>query len=213
MVLFDEERKVIGTQKMNKRNALRVAQGKKPVDFGGVTRYCWRKNKNGVPLFVQIEQDADDLPDDFQLFPQTPENMLNVVQMVADGKTLRNIQKIPGMPPVSVVLRWCSQDEKFKEAIAEARKSRAEVYHDAIENVAFNAKEGNAKSSKVKIDALKFLAGVNDRERFGQQVKASIDVSAPVNIIFHTGIERDKPIEAEAVTHEVKALDDKPKED
>lgn len=214
MVLFDEDRKVIGTQKMSKANQLRVAQGKKPVDFSGITRHTWKKNKNGVPLFVQSEMDATDLPDDFELYPQTEEMMLCVVQLVADGKTLKTIGQTPGLPPVSVVMRWANKSDEFKTMLAEARKSRAEVYHDAIEYVAFNAKEHNAKSSKVKIDALKFLASVNDRDRFGQQAKVAVDVNTPINIIFHTGIEREKPIEAEAVTQEPVKLDDiKPSKD
>lgn len=195
MVFLDKDRHVVGTQKMNKRNALRLAQGKKPIDFSGITKYLWRNNKNGVPLFVQADVYPDDYPDDYELFPQTEEMMMAVIQLVADGKTLRTIGQIPGMPPVSMVMRWCGRNEDFKDALAEARKSRAEVYHDAIENVAFNTKETNAKSSKVKIDALKFLAGVNDRDRFGQ-AKAVEGGGMSVSFIVNTGI-ADQPIAVE----------------
>lgn len=205
---FIQDGKSVGFQKMNKKNELRIRQGKKPIDFAGISRYCWKNNANGIPLFVQIDMDAIKLPDDFQLFPQTEEMMLTVVQMVADGKTLRNIGQIPGMPPLSVIMRWSNKTEGFKDALAEARKSRAEGYHDAIEHVAFNTKEANARSSKVKIDALKFLASVNDRDRFGV-AKGSEGGGVSVSFIVNTGI-TDQPIQVESKTIDTHGSEEAP---
>lgn len=174
-------------------NTQRKAEGKAVKRQSEISRYIWKTNKNGVPLLVLAGTNAENLPDDYQLFKYNKELALNICQQIAEGKTLKVIGKTMGYPPTSVILHWYFKDEEFREAMDNARKMRAEVYHDELVNVVETVKEKNTKSAKVKIDAFKFLMEVNDKERFGTAPKMPA-LENTFTFVFDTGINREQEV-------------------
>lgn len=156
-------------------------------------RYVWKNNKNGVPLLVGKHDNARDLPDDYQLFKYNNELALNICQLIAEGMTLKRIGQMKDFPPSSVILHWYFKDEQFREAIDNARKMRAEVFHDELVNIAETVREEDTKSAKVKIDAFKYLMEVNDKERFGTVPKMP-STENTFTFVFDTGINREKEV-------------------
>lgn len=186
------EEDVVESQEIreNKREILR----RKRVDA-----YVWKKNKNGTPILVERGVDARDLPDDYECFSRDALTYQIIADAITGGSNFTEISRKPGMPPLRTIYNWLERDPKFKAMIDLAKKQRADRFHDEVQHVAKNVKEKNSKSSKVKIDAYKYLMEVGDREQYGSQTKVVGDPNAPVQFIVNTGIKR-KTIDAEGGT-------------
>lgn len=137
-----------------------------------------------------------------------------IVRRIVEGETLKEICSDDDMPPLYVVSRWRVEIPGFKARIQEARAMRAENYHDEIVKVKDRVDEKTAKSAKVKLDALKHLAAVDDPDTYGSKTKITGDPNAPVSFIFNTGINRTDPEnktlppQEAAIPAEGKTLDD-----
>lgn len=155
------------------------------------------KNKNGVPTAV-FESFV------VQIKP-TPTLKAIIVERYATGMSLEKAatDETLGLPGYNQVRRWLYHDypaqkhvaEKFREEVKQARIAgkviRAEEAHDKVLALADDCDEGNAQSYKVKIDALKWSAKVNDQDNYGDRTKLVGDPNAPVAFIIETGIRRD----------------------
>lgn len=182
---------VVAVQKQSKTNERLIAEGKKPLARRAAIHYKWKKNKNGIPILVPNtfpQKEVDKLPDDYVYFRNDEELLLNICLLISNGYSLSRVGEVEGMPPRSVVFNWYYKDPIFRGMVDEARKIRAEFYHDQVHDIAEKVKERNAKSSKVKLEAYKHLMAVNDRERFGQQTKVVGDPSKPISFVIDTGI-------------------------
>jgi len=118
-----------------------------------------------------------------------------ICQKIAEGFTLQKLCSLDGFPPAGTLARWRAEQEDFDAALKQARKMRAELYHDMIEDDVsqdHDADKDEIASRKLKMDRLKWLAAVNDPETFGNKTKISGDTSAPLQIIVSTGINREK---------------------
>lgn len=124
------------------------------------------------------------------IFPYVEEIAMEIVRRVAEGDTLKKICSTAGIPPYYIVAKWQIDVPGFKAMLAEARKIRAEMFHDEIVDVKDDVEEDTSKSAKVKLDALKHLAAVNDPDTFGSKTKITGDPNAPLNFVFNTGIAR-----------------------
>ncbi len=150
------------------------------------------KNKNGKTIYVPKDTDlflVHEYPDDYNYLEANPELQEALIESVTEGSTVTKAAKDLGMP-ISVVLWFSRCNEDFHDALIEARKFRAEVYHDRLALIADEVDETTSKSSKVKADVFKHLMEVGDRDRFGTQKKIIGDPNAPVSFIVDTGIRR-----------------------
>ena len=124
-------------------------------------------------------------------------------------KTLSQICKLPGMPPVSVISYWRTKNPEFAKRMRESKKMLAETkYHDAIVDsteIKYDDKgemipldPRNVPVDKLQFDRLKWLARVNDPEVYGEKMQLSGNKDAPLQIVIDTGIRReeDKSLEA-----------------
>lgn len=201
-----ETGEVKNIQEDSLKNKERIKQGRKPRYFHW-QRYQWKRNRNGRALLVPKDMSARDLPDDYVHFRDDEVMRQNILLAIQSGATLKGLSRIDGMPPFHVIWAWYCKDEEFKKQISEARKARAEMFHDELVELADKVKEGNAKSSKVKVDIYKHLMEVNDRERFGAQTKVVGDPNAPIQIFVNTGIDDDdEPIKVEGRTLSIDGL-------
>ena len=133
-----ETGEVVGVQKQSKNNEKRIAAGKKPKPRKNKLHWRWKKNKNGTPILLPYDfpqKQVDNLPDDYTFFRSDSDLCLNIALLVANGYSLNGVAKEPGYPPISVIFNWYYKDPIFKGLIDEARKMRAEFYHDRVHDI------------------------------------------------------------------------------
>lgn len=159
--------------------------------------FRWKTPIDGEPMLVPANVPEKGLESKWSIYKNKRDLCLEIAMEIAGGKTFYQLDKLKQFPSTRTVFYWYARDPEFKNLIDEARRVRAEFYHDKLVEVAEDVEEENARSSKVKADIFKHLMGVNDKERFGTAPKQ--EAAAPtVNIVFQTGINRD-PIPVEGI--------------
>ncbi len=110
-------------------------------------------------------------------------------QKIAEGGYITKICTEAGMPSYSVLCQWKRLHKHINEQIDQAYRDRAECLRDKVLIEADKAQEDTINESRVKIDALKWAAGV-DSPKFSPKAKVEATFLAPTQIIVHTGIDR-----------------------
>ena len=166
---------------------------------GRIQEVCMLSGK-----ILRRAQSVEDLLEGKELLPTTGSKRIwnysrafaeVICQKIAEGLTFRELCTTQGFPSYGVLARWRSEHEDFDEALKQARKMRAEKYHDMIEeDVADDQSvdKDEVAGRKLKMERLKWLASVNDPETYGNKTKISGDSSAPLQIVVATGINREK---------------------
>ena len=113
-------------------------------------------------------------------------------QEVLDGKGISEICKIPGMPTYTLLCRWRREHPWVEDALARARKDRGEVFRDKAVKEADLATSNKDPlgASNLRVETYKWAAAVDEPERYSPRSKVEAQVSAPTQIIIHTGIDR-----------------------
>lgn len=99
----------------------------------------------------------------------TPETREEVLTKVAAGMTVRQAAVDTGLSP-GMVHQRCLDDPEFADRLTRAREHGAETLADTVLDVALDP-DMPAAQKNVIIDALKWLAKVNSRGRFGDKVE------------------------------------------
>jgi hypothetical protein len=188
--------KIIATQK---RNSIKGARGVVPSsklrkEEKGPAPHKYILDGKGELVWVPSDVRSDALK---AHYPKDKGVWAHVCALVAEGKTLKQVSKKKGMPPLWVLYKW-SADPEFKEDWQLARKARAEAAADKIMEIGTQHYIGKdeAAGERVKMDALKFVAETNDRDTYGKQTK--VTSTSSVTLILETGvpqIEENPPIE------------------
>ena len=111
----------------------------------------------------------------------------NIVQtMIEEGLSLSKVCAKDKFPSLAVLARWRATFPKVDIEISMARKMVAQQFHDQI----IEELEDNELPDKLKFEKLKYLASVNDPDRYSTRTKVSGDKDAPVQIVVSTGIVR-----------------------
>jgi hypothetical protein len=188
---LDDQGEVTAVSKPKKRrkNGAKVTHRGEQSD----AYFQWKQTKDGEHMLLPRDVNPKEVDASYSIYKNKHDLCLEIAMEIANGKTLSDLDKSKGFPATRTVFYWYARDPLFKNLIDEARKVRAEFYHDRLVDVADNVVEENARSSKVKADVYKHLMSVNDRDRFGNQTKVVGDATAPINITFNTGIVRDAP--------------------
>jgi hypothetical protein len=109
---------------------------------------------------------------------------------IADGMSLRNVCKQPGMPSTATVMRWLADDSKaaFREQYARAREAQADLLAEQILEIAdyglndtYVDDEGQVKvdhdviaRSKLRVDARKWLASKMAPKKYGDKLQTEL---------------------------------------
>lgn len=93
---------------------------------------------------------------------------------IADGKSLITFCKISGNPSHTAVFDWLRMYPQFADNYARARLAQADVFAEKIADVAENSTPETAQSDRVKIDALKWLAGKQAPKKWGDKQHVEI---------------------------------------
>jgi hypothetical protein len=121
-----------------------------------------------------------------------------IIAYMLDGKRLKDIGNIEGMPNHACIMRWRLMNPDFDEKINEVRRIMAEDYHDrALEAATSPADEDTRMDQrKLAVETLKWAAERNDPMKFGGSTKILGDKNAPIGLyVLNTGIDRGVPNE------------------
>ena len=113
-----------------------------------------------------------------------------ICEKITGGMGITKICALPGFPNYSEFCRWKRLYPEIEAQLNQARADRAEQMRDEIYEKMVNVDEDNIDSTKVKIEALKYLAGTDNKQRYGND-KTVVQAAAPVQIIISTGIVRE----------------------
>ena len=129
---------------------------------------------------------------------------LRVLAQLADGRSIRFIAKLPGMPAVSTIFKWLAEYEEFSKQYTRAREVGAEAIADEIFEIADNAtndymekfdKNGESigwmlngdavQRSRLRIDARKWYLSKIMPKKYGDKVMLGSDDNNPVQVKFN----------------------------
>lgn len=116
---------------------------------------------------------------------------------IASGERLTNICKQPNFPSYPMLSRWRNAYPEIDAKLERARRDRAEHYADSVHNYAQEVDQLNIDETKLKIDASKWLAGVDAPEKYSPKAKVEASIQIPTQIIITTGVDRT-PLSSEA---------------
>lgn len=93
---------------------------------------------------------------------------------LAEGRSLRSVLKDEGMPGMSSVFRWLSDErrEGFRKQYALAKEEAADALADDIQDIADKvlAKEYDPQSARVAMDGKKWIASKLKPKRYGEKL-------------------------------------------
>lgn len=70
------------------------------------------------------------------------------------------------------------RDAEFKEAVAEAKRARADVFYEKIvDSVDLPLEKEEVPAAKLRIDTLKYLASIDNPDKYSEKVKHQHDVN------------------------------------
>lgn len=133
-----------------------------------------------------------------------------ICQLISEGARIGELLQKEGMPRAHIWHKWLQQHPELMEQYAHARKGRAEYYEDKIIAEAESADydKDPIATAKLKIETWKWATAIDDSERYGNKTKISGDVSAPIQLIVSTGINREPlPEENKVVANGEKVVD------
>lgn len=120
---------------------------------------------------------------------KSPALLATICERIASGESLRSICSSEGMPAMSAVFTWLSDDDKFQEQYAHAREAQAEAFADEIVAIADEppnvvpvkgGEEGETtevqldgaaiQRQRLRIDARKWVASKLKPKKYGDKV-------------------------------------------
>lgn len=164
---------------------------------------------------------TDEKRDVIKVDKKLEKNAIEILDMIAGGAdeltvcTYFSIRR-------GTFIQWMIQYPQFESAVQEARKQRADsfrtIIHDRIHEDEIDEETGlhtgnriireigkdQVPGEKLLFEKLKWLAEVDNPEKYGTRVKHEGNMTMPVQIVVDTGIKaQNNKIKAEAIETEV----------
>ena len=102
---------------------------------------------------------------------------------LADGKSMRQIEQLPGMPSARTVYRWLEQHEAFRQQYARARESQMEGFLEEILEIADDTSNDTIQTSngprpnmeavnraRLRIDTRKWIMSKLTPKKYGDRL-------------------------------------------
>jgi hypothetical protein len=133
----------------------------------------------------------------------TPSLAMRICQAIAEGKSLRSVCLMDGMPHISTVLDWVNCRPEFAEQYARAREARADMLAEDMIHIAdtpclgvkTETSEKGVKTiqgdmvehRKLQIDARKWNAARMAPKKYGDKSETTLkgDAMAPVALVLN----------------------------
>lgn len=189
--LYDEDTgEVVATQKTKGRPVRKDGKRK-------VARTRWTDDKpvhkvmgpDGKKVWAYKGVNPDHIPREVWPYSQTMVD--HICAMIADGVTLQKIGQMDGMPSRGALYRWQTDPvhgPDFRARLKEARKLRAEVYHDKVMEIAESTEKETVMEDRLKKEIYQWGAEKGDPDEYGVRVKHAGDVNAPMTWVISTGV-------------------------
>lgn len=100
-----------------------------------------------------------------------------ICDQISEGLSLRTICRQEGMPSISTVMKWLTEQPAFSEQYARARESQADALTEEMLDEARQASGLDAAGVQAKrllIDTLKWRAGKLKPKVYGDKVQTEI---------------------------------------
>lgn len=124
---------------------------------------------------------------------------LAICELVASGKTLRNVSKRAGFPSRPTIYRWLTLNPKFFDAYERAKELSAQSFEDEALDMARELREPNeftgtkVQAYNIAMGQLRWSAARRDKTRYGQQVQTTTTVPIQINTTLNLGQEGQGP--------------------
>lgn len=114
----------------------------------------------------------------------------SICGLIGCGESLRAICRMEGMPPLGTVMRWVSENEKFREQYREAKVQSQDAVVEEIFNILDEAPtknpttgavdQGHVTWAKNRADARKWYLGKIAPKKYGERISQDIDATVRV---------------------------------
>lgn len=110
-----------------------------------------------------------------------------VLDCIAEGMTVRQISRLPGMPNYRVILRWCQHDPDFKAAVQDAKTVGYQEIVDRLRRVAKGEQgfsTGDVRRDQLVVELDKWVLSKWDPQTYGDRVAVehSGQIDIPVSL-------------------------------
>jgi transposase-like protein len=113
-----------------------------------------------------------------------------IIDQIIDGKTLKAIAKINGMPSRTMILKWRREFPEFGQLYDYAEDARADADADEVDEYARMIVDGKLdfNAGRVVIDAKKWSCAHRAPRRYGTKVSAEISGKdgGPIHLLSDT---------------------------
>lgn len=138
----------------------------------------------------------------------TAQKAVKICELIANGKTIKQISMMDGMPHPSNVYRWLAKHEEFREMYARAKEQQIEVLVDEMIAIADDCrrdvevrtdKNGNeyevtnnevVQRAKLMIDTRKWLAAKLMPRKYGDRQTIEHEGNITIDAVLQRGRER-----------------------
>jgi hypothetical protein len=112
----------------------------------------------------------------------TPERATEFCAAIADGKTVRKVCKMPGMPSKATVFRWLRDNPEFARMYEIATDERADTMIDEIVDIADSCKTDadSIRKAKLRIHARVEQAQKMKPKKYGPKMQLTGDGGGPI---------------------------------
>lgn len=95
----------------------------------------------------------------------------------ADGKSIRQISKMDGMPSRSTIRKWRKEVPEFESQYAHATEESDDFYFDELMDLQRRANASNAHAIRVKADIIKWALSKLKPKKYGDRLELSGEVN------------------------------------
>lgn len=126
----------------------------------------------------------------------TPEIAATICEHLSDGKSLRQIERMDGMPHRNTVLRWLDKHEEFQGQYARAREAGLDAMGEEIQEIADNGtgdvwidedgvehvNSDVINRSRLRVDARKWIMSKLAPKKYGDKIDHAHSGAITVNV-------------------------------
>jgi hypothetical protein len=123
----------------------------------------------------------------------SPEVTARICAQIADGKSLRSIARMEGIPSLTTIFEWLGSKPEFAEQYARAKDAQADAMSEDILEIADELPSMTEKgidsadvaNRRLRIDTRKWLASKLKPKKYGDKIEQEIkgEVGLTVQIV------------------------------
>ena len=99
---------------------------------------------------------------------------LEICRRISEGDSLRTICKDSKMPSQSMVFRWLTSQDEFREQYGAAMTARADAMFEEMLEIANEGNPGDTQRARLRVDALKWALSRMNPKKYGDKTQTEI---------------------------------------